>query len=326
MKSLAFPSISTGAFGYPVHEAAEIAVRTIVEVLPPCAHVEHVRFVLFDIATCKTYVRAAENLSRESAAISVIFRKVLHEKKTHRRQLEDVQNPDQTRDFFRDFLPLVHGHDRDEIVVCPTYLCLDAAVHAAKGSNVAIGAQDLYWEKEGAFTGEINAGMLVAVGVTHVIIGHSERRQYFGETDDTVNLKLKSALEAGLIPIVCVGEVLEEREAGLTDDVLRRQCLRAFHKVSAKKAVSLVVAYEPVWAIGTGKTATPQMAADAHASIRAEAAESFGQEFADKLRILYGGSVKPENAHALMSEEEIDGALVGGASLDPKSFAAIVKY
>jgi triosephosphate isomerase len=236
------------------------------------------------------------------------------------------KTPDQARDFFRDFLPLVHGHDRDEIVVCPTYLAVDAAVAATKGSNVAIGAQDLYWQTEGAFTGEICGSMLVAVGATHVIIGHSERRQYFGETDDTVNLKLKAALEAGLVPIVCVGEVLEEREAGLTDDVLRRQCLRAFNKVSAKKAVTLVVAYEPVWAIGTGKTATPQMAADAHAIIRAEAAESFGQEFADKLRILYGGSVKPENAEALMAEEEIDGALVGGASLDPKSFAAIVKY
>jgi triosephosphate isomerase (TIM) len=236
------------------------------------------------------------------------------------------KTPDQARDFFRDFLPLVHGHERDEIVVCPTYLALEAAVAATKGSNLAIGAQDLYWQTEGAFTGEISGGMLVAVGATHVIIGHSERRQYFGETDDTVNLKLKAALEAGLVPIVCVGEVLEEREAGLTDDVLRRQCLRAFNKVSAKKAVTLVVAYEPVWAIGTGKTATPQMAADAHAIIRAEAAESFGQEFADKLRILYGGSVKPENAQVLMSEEEIDGALVGGASLDPKSFAAIVKY
>ena len=236
------------------------------------------------------------------------------------------KTPDQAREFFHDFLPLVHGHDRDEIVVCPNYLALDTAVTAAKGSNVAIGAQNLHWEKEGAYTGEICASMLLAVGVTHVIIGHSERRQYFGETDDTVNLKLKSAIEAGLIPIVCVGEVLEEREAGLTDDVLRRQCLRAFHKVSAKKAVRLVVAYEPVWAIGTGKTATPQIAVDAHAIIRAEAAESFGQEFAGRLRILYGGSVKPENAHALMSEEEIDGALVGGASLDPKSLAAIVKY
>jgi triosephosphate isomerase (TIM) len=236
------------------------------------------------------------------------------------------KTPDQARDFFRDFLPLVHGHDRDEIVVCPTYLAIDAAVHSAKGSNVAIGAQDLYWQKEGAFTGEICGSMLVAVGATHVIIGHSERRQHFGETDDMVNLKLKAALETGLIPIVCVGEVLEEREAGLTDDVLRRQCLRAFNKVSAKKAAQLVVAYEPAWAIGTGKTATPQIAADAHASIRAEAADSFGQEFADKLRILYGGSVKPENAHALMAEIEIDGALVGGASLDPQAFAAIVKY
>ena len=137
--------------------------------------------------------------------------------------------------------------------------------------------------------------------MTHVIIGHSERRQYFGETDDTVNLKLKSAIEAGLIPIVCVGEVLEEREAGLTDDVLRRQCLRAFNKVSAKKAAKLMVAYEPVWAIGTGKTATPEIAADAHAIIRSEAAQCFGQEFANKLRILYGGSVKPDNAHALMT-------------------------
>ncbi|HLB91171.1 MAG TPA: triose-phosphate isomerase [Terriglobales bacterium] len=236
------------------------------------------------------------------------------------------KTPDQARDFFRDFLPLVENHDRDEIVVCPTYLAIDASLQAAKGSNIAIGAQDLYWQKEGAFTGEISGTMLASVGATHVIIGHSERRQYFGETDDTVNLKLKAALEASLIPIVCVGEVLEEREAGLTDDVLRRQCLRAFNKVSAKKAHNLIVAYEPVWAIGTGKTATPELAADAHASIRAEAADSFGQEFADQLRILYGGSVKPENAHALMSEEEIDGALVGGASLDPASFAAIVKY
>ena len=236
------------------------------------------------------------------------------------------KTPDQAREFFREFLPLVKNHDRDEIVVCPTFLAIDAAVKATNGSDIAVGAQDVHWEQEGAFTGEINAAMLVAVEVTHVIIGHSERRQYFGETDDTVNLKLKSALEAGLTPIVCVGEVLEEREANLTDDVLRRQCLRAFHKMSAKKAAKLVVAYEPVWAIGTGKTATPQMAADAHAIIRGEAAKAFGQELADGLRILYGGSVKPENAKALMSEEEIDGALVGGASLDPKSFAAIVKY
>jgi triosephosphate isomerase len=236
------------------------------------------------------------------------------------------KTPDQARDFFRDFLPLVAGHDRDEIVVCPTYLSLDVAVHAAKGSNVKIGAQNMNWQQEGAYTGEICATMLLAIGVTHVILGHSERRQYFGETDDTVNLKLKSALEAGLVPIVCVGEVLEEREAGLTDDVLRRQCQRAFAKVSARKAASMVIAYEPVWAIGTGKTATPEIAADAHAIIRAQASSSFGDEFANNLRILYGGSVKPDNAHALMTADGIDGALVGGASLDPKSFSAIVKY
>jgi len=236
------------------------------------------------------------------------------------------KTPDQTRDFFRYFLPMVSDHTRDEIAVCPPFINLPAAVEAAKGSNVAVGGQNVYWEKEGAFTGEISTGMLLALGCTHVIIGHSERRQYFGETDDTVNRKLKAALEAGLTPIVCVGEVLEEREANLTDDVLRRQCLRAFHAISAKKAGKLVVAYEPVWAIGTGKTATPQLAADAHQLIRSEAAKSFGDEFAAHLRILYGGSVKPENARALMSEEEIDGALVGGASLDPKSFTAIVKY
>ena len=236
------------------------------------------------------------------------------------------KNPDQPRDFFRVFLPLVAGHERDEIVVCPPFVDIPAAGDASKGSNVAIGGQNVHWEKEGAFTGEISIGMLRSLGVTHVIIGHSERRQYFGETDDVVNLKLKAALEGGLLPIACVGEVLEEREANLTEDVLRRQCLRAFHAISAKKAAKLIIAYEPVWAIGTGKTATPQMAADAHVLIRAEAAKAFGQEHADNLRILYGGSVKPENSKALMAEPEIDGALVGGASLDPKSFAAIVKY
>jgi triosephosphate isomerase len=236
------------------------------------------------------------------------------------------KTPDQTREFFRDFLPQVSGHTRDDIVVCPPYVDLAAVVEAAKGSNVAIGGQNVHWKPEGAFTGEISASMLLAVGVTHAIIGHSERRQYFGETDDTVNLRLKAALEAGLTPICCVGEVLEEREAGLTDDVLRRQCVRAFHAISAKKAAKLVVAYEPVWAIGTGKTATPELAAEAHAVIRKEATEIFGEEFAARLRILYGGSVKPDNASALMAHEEIDGALVGGASLDPKSFAAIVKY
>jgi triosephosphate isomerase len=236
------------------------------------------------------------------------------------------KTPDDTRAFFRDFLPLVARHDRDEIVICPPYTDVDAAIASTRGSNVAIGVQNVHWKADGAYTGEISAPMLLCLGVTHVIVGHSERRQYFGETDDTVNLRLKTALESGLSAICCVGEVLEEREAGLTDDVLRRQCLRAFHAISAKKAAKLVVAYEPVWAIGTGKTATPELAAQAHAVIRSEAGEVFGAEFAADLRILYGGSVKPDNVSSLMAQEEIDGALVGGASLDPKSFAAIVNY
>jgi triosephosphate isomerase len=236
------------------------------------------------------------------------------------------KTPEQTAAFFRDFLPMVSTHTRDEIVICPPFVDLHTAVESARGSNVLVGAQNLHWEKEGAFTGEISATMLNAIKVTHVIIGHSERRQYFNETDDTVNRKLETALENGLTPIVCVGEVLEEREAGLTEDVLRRQCVRAFNGISGKKAAKLIVAYEPVWAIGTGKTATAQIASDAHAVIRHEVEKSFGGDFAENLRILYGGSVKPENAAALMSEGEIDGALVGGASLDPSSFSKIVHY
>ena len=236
------------------------------------------------------------------------------------------KTPEQTSAFFQDFLPLVADHTRDEIVVCAPFVDLQTAVGAAAGSNVFVGAQNVHWEKEGALTGELSAPMLNAIGVTHVIIGHSERRQYFNETDDTVNRKLELALESGLTPIVCVGEVLEEREAGLTEDVLRRQCMRAFNGISARKAAKLVIAYEPVWAIGTGKTATPQMASDAHAEIRYEAAKAFGDDFAANLRILYGGSVKPDNCPSLMCDEEIDGALVGGASLDPQNFTKIVKY
>jgi triosephosphate isomerase len=236
------------------------------------------------------------------------------------------KTPEQTSAFFQEFLPLVADHTRDEIVVCPPFVDLQTAVAAASGSNVLVGAQNMHWVKEGAFTGEISAPMLNAIGVTHVILGHSERREYFNETDDTVNRKLELALESGLTPIVCVGEVLEEREAGLTEDVLRRQCMRAFNGISARKAAKLVIAYEPVWAIGTGKTATAKMASDAHAEIRHEAGKAFGEDFAANLRILYGGSVKPENCNSLMCDEEIDGALVGGASLDPKNFSQIVKY
>jgi triosephosphate isomerase len=233
---------------------------------------------------------------------------------------------EQARAFVAAFLPQVREHARDEIVLCPPFTAIHAMAAALGASGIGTGGQDLFWEPEGAYTGAISAHMLRSAGCSHVLIGHSERRQYFGETDDTVNRKLKAALAAGLKPIVCVGEVIQEREAGLTEEVLRRQCSIAFREISGGQVIPLVVAYEPVWAIGTGKTATPELAGDAHRIIRAQASEAFGVGVAGQMRILYGGSVKPENATLLMSHPEIDGALVGGASLDPKSFAAIVKY
>jgi len=236
------------------------------------------------------------------------------------------KTPQQAEAFVGGFLPLVHGHTRDEIVLCPPFVSIPAIAELLRDTNVGLGGQNMYWEKEGAYTGEISAPMLLAVGCSHVIIGHSERRQYFGETDDTVNRKLKAALAAGLTAIVCIGEVLQEREAGITNDVLRRQCENALREISGEHVAKLTIAYEPVWAIGTGKTATPEIAVDAHRVIRKQAAQALGDDAAQKLRILYGGSIKPENAKALMSQEEIDGGLVGGASLDPKSFAAIVKW
>ena len=233
---------------------------------------------------------------------------------------------EQAQAFVSALLPLVWEHTRDDIVLCPPFLSIPAVVEAVHGSRIAVGAQDMSWEKEGAYTGEVSAHMLLAAGCTHVIIGHSERRQYFGETDDTVNRKLRAALAVGLKPIVCIGEQLAEREGGITEDVLRRQCSIAFREISGGEAIPLIVAYEPCWAIGTGRTATPELAAEAHRTIRFEAEQAFGEGVATQMRILYGGSVKPENAHALMSQPEIDGALVGGASLDPKSFASIVKW
>ena len=236
------------------------------------------------------------------------------------------KTPEQSRQFMQEFLPLVAGHSRDEIVICPPFVDIAVVAEKASGSTVEVGAQNLYWEKEGAFTAEISGEMLLGAGCKWVIVGHSERRQYFGETDDTVHRRLKVALEAGLAPIVCVGEVREEREAGVTGDVLRRQCSRAFNGISARKAARMAIAYEPVWAIGTGLTATPEMANEAHQLIRQEASNEFGEEFARQIRILYGGSVKPENANQLLSQEEIDGALVGGASLNPDSFSKIVHW
>src|SRR5262249_8513529 len=221
---------------------------------------------------------------------------------------------------------LVRHHARDEIVLCPPFVAIPEVVEASAGSGIGIGGQGLFLGQQGAFSGAGSAPLPRDAGGSHVLRGPSEGRQVFRETDATGNPKLHAALSGGLKPIVCVGEVLEEREAGLTEQVLRRQSSIAFREISAELAHPIVVAYEPVWAIGTGKTATPELAAEAHAVIRAEAAKAFGSPAAAAMRILYGGSVKPDNASALMAQSEIDGSLVGGASLDPKSFTSIVKY
>jgi triosephosphate isomerase len=236
------------------------------------------------------------------------------------------KTPAESKAFVDTFLPLVADHDRDDIALFPSVTSLATVVEAVKGSKVAAGLQNMHFAEEGAYTGETSAIMLKAVGATHTLIGHSERRQYFNETDEVVNKKLHTALKHGIVPVVCIGELLHDREAGLTADVLIRQLKGALAGITAEAAQSLVIAYEPCWAIGTGKTATPKMAVEAHAIVRAELANLLGAEVAKTTRILYGGSVKPENAKDLCCEEEIDGALVGGASLKPNSFAAIVKY
>ena len=229
-----------------------------------------------------------------------------------------------TRAFFSAFLPMVSGARRCDIVVAPPFTAIAAAVESARGSDVAIGAQNVFWEKEGAFTGEVAAPMLVEAGCRYVIIGHSERRQYFGETEQTVAKKTKAALAAGLTPIVCVGELLEHREGGRTEEICETQFTGGPGALTPEEFPRILVAYEPVWAIGTGKTATPEIAAAAHRFLRKCAERKFSTAQAQALRILYGGSVKPDNIQGLMAQEELDGALVGGASLDPKSFAAIV--
>ena len=232
----------------------------------------------------------------------------------------------ETRAFFEAFLPLIASTTDCDIVVAPPFTALAAAVEAARSSAVEISAQNLYWEREGAFTGEISARMLVDAGCSGVIIGHSERRHYFGETDESVDRKTRAALDAGLTPIVCVGETLTEREANLADAVLKRQVKDGLCALTPAEFSRILIAYEPVWAIGTGRTATPEIAAEAHRHIRNLVAAEFTPEQASALRILYGGSVKPDNIKGLMAQDGIDGALVGGASLDPRSFAAIVNF
>jgi triosephosphate isomerase (TIM) len=232
----------------------------------------------------------------------------------------------ETRVFFDVFLPLVANSKHCDIVVAPPFTALDVAAKAARGTSVAIAAQNVHGQKEGAFTGEICAPMLVEVGCTAVIIGHSERRQYYNESDESVHRKTKAALDEGLTPIVCVGEILSEREGNLTEAVLKRQFEGGLGALTPDEFSRILLAYEPVWAIGTGKTATPELAAQAHRYLRELASARFSFEAASALRILYGGSVKPNNIKGLMAQAEIDGALVGGASLDPKSFASIVNY
>jgi len=236
------------------------------------------------------------------------------------------KTPAEAKAFVDAFLPLVKDHTRDEIALFPSPVLLPTVIEAAKGSNVIIGAQNIHFAAEGAYTGETSIGQLKAIAGTATLIGHSERRQYFCETDEIVNKKLKAALTAGLLPIVCIGEVLAEREGGKTADVLKTQIEGAFAGITAAEAGTIVIAYEPVWAIGTGKTATPEMAEETHQVVRAEVAKILGAEIAAGIRILYGGSVKPENATSLLTQENIDGALVGGASLKADSFAKIVKY
>jgi triosephosphate isomerase (TIM) len=232
----------------------------------------------------------------------------------------------ETRSFFTAFKPLVAASTHCEIIVAPPFTALPVAVHSVSGSSIGIAAQDMYWAAEGAFTGEISPPMLAEVGCRAVIIGHSERRQFFGETDETANRKVRAALAADLLPILCVGELLAEREANQTTVVCERQFSGSLAALTPVEFSRIIVAYEPVWAIGTGRTATPEIAAEAHHFLRKVAAQMFGLEAAAALRILYGGSVKPDNIKGLMAQEDIDGALVGGASLDARQFAAIVNF
>ncbi len=236
------------------------------------------------------------------------------------------KTPADTRAFFAAFLPLVAETKHCEIVICPPFVDLAAAVEAAYGSRVEIGAQNLHTKREGALTGEVSGPMIRGVGAEWVIVGHSERRQFFHETDATVLDRTRTALECGLKPIICVGEMLAERETGQTEAVLAEQFGGGIAPLTPEQFAGIVIAYEPVWAIGTGKVATPDMAADAHRVLRGLVSAQFGAEAGAAIRILYGGSVKPDNVKGLMAQPEIDGGLVGGASLDAGSFASIVNF
>ncbi|WP_409069187.1 triose-phosphate isomerase [Clostridium sp. FAM 1755] len=228
-------------------------------------------------------------------------------------------------ELVKELKPLVKDAKCD-VVVCPTYVCLLAVLEEVKGSNIKVGAQNMHFEENGAYTGEISPKMLEELGVHYVIIGHSERRQYFNETDETVNKKVKKAFEHNLIPIVCCGESLEQREGNVTEKVLEGQIKVDLKELSKEQVEKLVIAYEPIWAIGTGKTATDEQANETIGYIRSVVKSMYGEDVASKVRIQYGGSVKPGTIKAQMAKEEIDGALVGGASLKAEDFSAIVNF
>ena len=235
------------------------------------------------------------------------------------------KTPAEAEALIKELIPLVADAQCD-VVICTPDVCLPTALELTRGTNIGVGAQNCHFKDSGAYTGETSPATLAAMGVQYVIIGHSERRQYFGETDVTVNLRTKAALANGLTPIVCVGETLEQREDGVTETLIRYQTMQALSGISAEDVLKIVIAYEPVWAIGTGKTATSEQANEVNAIIRDQLAKAYGCDVAEKVRIQYGGSMKPNNASELMAQPDIDGGLIGGASLTAKDFTAIVHF
>ena len=231
--------------------------------------------------------------------------------------------PSEAKKLIEELVPLVKNYNKCEIVVCPPAIDIPAVAEAIKGSNIKLGAQNVHWEEKGAFTGEISVSMLKELGAEYAIIGHSERRAYFGETDEGVNKRARFALQNGITPIICVGETLEQRKAGETNEFVSKQIQAALKGMTSQEVLKVVVAYEPIWAIGTGETATPDEANDTIAVVRNAIAERFGDTAADSVSILYGGSMNEKNAFALMGMQHIDGGLIGGASLKADKFAAI---
>ncbi|MEG1547357.1 MAG: triose-phosphate isomerase [Clostridia bacterium] len=233
--------------------------------------------------------------------------------------------PDEAKKLMDELIPLLAGAKCD-VVVCPPFVDLDIVLTMTKGSNIMVGAQNVHWAEKGAYTGEISAAMLKSIGVTYAIIGHSERREYFGETDETVNARAKAAIDGGIIPIICVGESLAQREANETERVVMRQVEKALSGISAQQVARLVIAYEPIWAIGTGKTASSEQANETVGVIRSCVLALYGEQTAQSVRIQYGGSMNPKNAAELMAMDEIDGGLIGGASLKAADFSKVVNY